>query len=148
MVGLVRFDNLWGYAVEPLIPDRPKVRFHTKRNTGVYAVGGWSRFAYETRLLIRRACASQSRTPPFKKRLNWTPSQGRGPISGQLSVRAAGTDTVDLAPEATEAAAPLAQKKTHGWTCRWVGDHLSLIPPSRTTLKTVVINRSLTVVTV
>ena len=52
MVGLQRFDDLWGYAVEPLMPDRPKVRFQTKRDTGVYAVP-WTSFAFGTRLLIR-----------------------------------------------------------------------------------------------
>ena len=40
--------------VELLIPDRPKVRFQTKKNTEVYAVRGSSRFTSRTpRLLIR-----------------------------------------------------------------------------------------------
>ena len=30
--------DLWGYAVELLMPDRSKVRDQTKRHTGVYAV--------------------------------------------------------------------------------------------------------------
>ena len=62
VVGLVNADDLWGYAVEPLMPDRPKVTFQTKRDTGVYAVHGWSRFASRTRLLISRACASEPET--------------------------------------------------------------------------------------
>ena len=56
--------DLWGYAVEPLMPDRPKLRLQTKWNTGVYAVrGARSRFASGTRLLIRRACDSEPKTP-------------------------------------------------------------------------------------
>ena len=53
---------LSGYAVEPLMPDRSKVRFQTKRDTGVCAVRGRSRFASGTCLLIRRACASEPET--------------------------------------------------------------------------------------
>ena len=59
VVGLVCFDDLWGYVDEPLMPDRSKVRFQTKRDTGVYAVRGWSRLASGTRLFIRRDCASE-----------------------------------------------------------------------------------------
>ena len=44
VVRLERFNDLLGYAVEPIMSDRSKVRFQTKRNTG-------------TRLLIRRDCA-------------------------------------------------------------------------------------------
>ena len=36
------------YAIEPLMPDRLKVKFQTKRNTRVYAVRDSSRFASET----------------------------------------------------------------------------------------------------
>ena len=72
VVGLVCFDDLWGYAVEPLMPDRPKVRFQTKRDTGVYAVRGWSRYASGTRLLIRSACASE---PAWQRRDSVTPEQ-------------------------------------------------------------------------
>ena len=56
---LERFSNLGVYAVESLMPDRPKVRFQTKRDTGVYAVCGRSRFTSGTRLFIRRDCASK-----------------------------------------------------------------------------------------
>ena len=59
VVGLVCSDDPWGYAVEPLIPDKSKVKFHTKRDKGLYAVRGRSRFASGTRLLIRRACANK-----------------------------------------------------------------------------------------
>ena len=38
--------------VEPLMPDRLIVRFQTKRDTGVYAVRGGSRFTFGTRLLM------------------------------------------------------------------------------------------------
>ena len=38
--------------VEPFMPDRPKVRFQTKRNTGVYAARGRLRFPSGTRLLL------------------------------------------------------------------------------------------------
>ena len=62
VVGLECFNDLWGYAVEPLMSDRSKVRFHTKRDTGVYAVRGWSRFASGTRLFIRRDCVSKHAT--------------------------------------------------------------------------------------
>ena len=54
MVGLERFNDLYDYTVEPLMPDRPKVKFQTKRDTGVYAVRGWS--------IIRRDCASEPET--------------------------------------------------------------------------------------
>ena len=63
VVGLVCFDDLWGYAVEPLMRDRPKVRSQTKRDTGVYASRcGRLWFASGTSLLIRRACASDPET--------------------------------------------------------------------------------------
>ena len=41
VVGFVFVNDLWGYAVEPLMVDRPKVRFQTKRDTGLtpYADG-------------------------------------------------------------------------------------------------------------
>ena len=38
MVGLERFNDLWDYAIKPLMPDRSKVRYQTKRDTGLYAV--------------------------------------------------------------------------------------------------------------
>ena len=59
VVGLVCFNGPLGYAVEPLMLDRFKVRFQTKRDTGVYAVCGQSGFASGTHLLISRACASR-----------------------------------------------------------------------------------------
>ena len=59
VVGPERFNDLWSYAVEPLMPDRPKVRFQTKNATGVYAVRGRWKFTSGTRLLIRRDCASE-----------------------------------------------------------------------------------------
>ena len=59
VVVLERFSDLWGYAVEPLMPTRSKVRFQTKRGMGVYPVHGRSRFASGTRLLIRRDCTSE-----------------------------------------------------------------------------------------
>ena len=37
VVGLVWVNDPLGYAVEPLMPDRSKVRFQIKRDTGVYA---------------------------------------------------------------------------------------------------------------
>ena len=42
VVELVCFNDLWGtYMVESLIPsDRSKLRFQTKKDTGVYAVRG------------------------------------------------------------------------------------------------------------
>ena len=61
-VGLEHFSDLWGYEVEPLMPDKPKVRDQTKRNTEVYAVrSGTSRYTSETRLLIRRDCTVNQR---------------------------------------------------------------------------------------
>ena len=35
VVGLVCFNDPWGYTVEPLMPDRSRVSFQTKRDTGV-----------------------------------------------------------------------------------------------------------------
>ena len=40
VVGLERFNELLGYAVEILTPDRSKVRFQTKRDTVVCTVRG------------------------------------------------------------------------------------------------------------
>ena len=34
VVGLEWFSDLWDTAVEPLMPDRPKVTLQTKRDTG------------------------------------------------------------------------------------------------------------------
>ena len=61
MVGLERFDDLWGYAVEPLMLDRPKM-ISDQAGPGVYAVRGWLRFASGTRLLIRRDCTREPGT--------------------------------------------------------------------------------------
>ena len=52
VVGLVCFEDPWSYAVEPLIPDRPKVRFQNKRDTEVNAVCGQMGFATGTCLLM------------------------------------------------------------------------------------------------
>ena len=38
MVGLERVIDHWGYTVEPLMPDRPKVRDQTKRERGLRRV--------------------------------------------------------------------------------------------------------------
>ena len=62
VVGFMCFDDPWDYAVEPLMPDRSKVRFQTKRDTGVYAMRRESWFASGTRLLTRRPCASEPET--------------------------------------------------------------------------------------
>ena len=62
VVGLVCFDDPWGYAIELLMPDRYNVRFQTKRDTGAYTVCGRSRFASGARLLTRLACASELET--------------------------------------------------------------------------------------
>ena len=67
VVGLECINDLWGYAVEPLMLDRSKVRFQTKRDTGFYDVRE-SRFASGTRRLIRRVQANQRRR-----------NSGRGP---------------------------------------------------------------------
>ena len=58
VAGLKRFNDVWGYAVKPLMPDRSKLRFQTKRDTGVYAVRGRSRIASGC-LLIGRDCANK-----------------------------------------------------------------------------------------
>ena len=62
VVGFVCVSDPWGYAVEPHMPDRSKVRRQTKRNAGVYAALGRWRIASGTRLLIRRACACEPET--------------------------------------------------------------------------------------
>ena len=68
VVGLVCVNDPWGYAVEPLMPDRSKMRRQIKRDTGVYAARGRWSFASGTRLVIRRACAIEPRGPHlFKK---------------------------------------------------------------------------------
>ena len=67
VVGLEPNSDLWGYAVEPLMADRPKVRFQTIKDTGIYAVR-WSRFASGTHLFIRRDCASVPVAALFRKR--------------------------------------------------------------------------------
>ena len=61
VVGLDRFSDPWGYAGRAM-PDRPKVRDQTKRDMGVYAVHGRSRFTSGTRPLIRRDCTSDPAT--------------------------------------------------------------------------------------
>ena len=53
VVGLVYINDPWGYAVKPLM-----VRLQTERDSVVYA----GRFASRTRLLTRRACASEPAT--------------------------------------------------------------------------------------
>ena len=58
VVRLEHFNDLRGYAVESVMPDRSKVRFQTKRDSGVYAMGG-SRFISGTRLLIKSDCACE-----------------------------------------------------------------------------------------
>ena len=62
VVDLVCVNDPWGYAVEPIMSDRFKVRRQVKRDTAVYAVRGRWRFASGTRLLIRRTCASEPET--------------------------------------------------------------------------------------
>ena len=72
------------------MPDRFKVRFQIKRDTGVYAMDG-------TCLLIRRDCASEPVTGGVTlkedsislKRLSLRQHTGRGPIP--VSARAAET---------------------------------------------------------
>ena len=43
--------------VEPIMPDRLKVRDQTRRDTGVYSVRGRSWFIFGTRLLVRLDCS-------------------------------------------------------------------------------------------
>ena len=59
MVGLVCINDPWGYMGEPLMPEWSMVRRQTKRDTRVYATRVRRRFAFGTRLFIRRACASE-----------------------------------------------------------------------------------------
>ena len=42
VLGLVYVNDPWGYTLEPLMPDRSKVIYQTKRETAVHAVGGRS----------------------------------------------------------------------------------------------------------
>ena len=58
LVGLVCINDPWSYALEPLMPDRSKVRCQSKWDTEVYAARGEWRFASGTRQLIRRVCTS------------------------------------------------------------------------------------------
>ena len=87
VVGCEHFSDLWGYAVEPLMRDRPKVRFRTKRDTGVNAV---REVASRTRLLIRRGVTPEE-DPTSLKKAKLESAQGRVRIPGQLSTRATGT---------------------------------------------------------
>ena len=62
VVGLEYYSDLWGYAVEPLMPDRPKMRDQTKKHMGVYAVRATWYFSFGLRLLTTRDCASEPGT--------------------------------------------------------------------------------------
>ena len=50
--GLERFNDLWGYVVEPLMPDRYRVRFQVKRDMGFTPCAGGRGS------LPRRVCSS------------------------------------------------------------------------------------------
>ena len=54
--GLMCFDDPLDYVVKSLMPDRPKVRFQTMRDTGVYAV----RLVYDQGSLPGRVCSSDT----------------------------------------------------------------------------------------
>ena len=56
LVRLERFSDLWGHAVEPLMPDRSKVRDQIKRDTGAYTARSRSRFDSSTRLRLSSFC--------------------------------------------------------------------------------------------
>ena len=106
--------------VEPHMPDRPKMRDQTKKDTGVYAVCGRLRFTSGTRLLIRLDRASAPVTTEEGPTSLKSPSRGqhnrRGPIPGQLIARAAGTILtryrVYLAPVATKGTGDTGQSDT------------------------------------
>ena len=84
------------HVVEPLMPDWPKVRFQTKRDTGVYAVCGRSRFfsrfryasAHQTCLYKRtRDGVIPEENPTSLKETKLVSANGSGPISGQLQLK-------------------------------------------------------------
>ena len=60
--GLVCVSDPWGYSVEPLMPDRTKVRRQTKRDKEVYTARRLWRFASRTRLYVRHTGASELAT--------------------------------------------------------------------------------------
>ena len=73
VVGLVCFDDPWGYAVEPLMPDRSKVRFQFKRDTGglrrarTDEVHFWDSSAHQTCLCKRTRDGVTAEEDLFKK---------------------------------------------------------------------------------
>ena len=94
MVEVERFSDLRIMQVETLMPDRPKVRFQTKKDTGVYAVRRRSRFASGTRLFIKRGFASEPETVLLRKKdltslkkAKLESAKGKGPIPGQKGPR-------------------------------------------------------------
>ena len=77
-------NDPWDYAVEPLMPDRSKVRRQAKREKGVYAARGRWRSASRTRLLTSCLCkrtsvdATPEEDPTSLKRLSWSQQPRRG----------------------------------------------------------------------
>ena len=68
-VGRMCFDDTWGYAWRPLMPDGSKVRFQTKRDTRVYVVGGWLRLRFRDTSAHQTCLCKQTRP--------WTWHQGQ-----------------------------------------------------------------------
>ena len=95
MVGLESFNDLWGYAVEPLMPIRSKVKFQTKRNTGICAVRVEVRFqvasVHQIWLCKRTRDGVTPKENHLSKRLSWSQQTRRGPLPGPPSTRATGT---------------------------------------------------------
>ena len=85
-------NDPWGYAVEPLMPDRSKVRSRPS------ALRGFKPRADGRGSLPGRVCmckrtrdgVTPEEDPNSLKKLSWSHT-GRGPIPGQLSTRAPGT---------------------------------------------------------
>ena len=91
VVGLVCFGDPWGYAVEALIPDRSKVRFHTKCADGRGSLPGRV-CSSDVLVQANQRWRNYSRGPHFfKKATLESATREGGPISGQLSAGAAGT---------------------------------------------------------
>ena len=62
VVELDRFSDIWGYASRATHACQAQNDIPDQGDTEIYAVHRWSRFISETCLLIRRDCASESRT--------------------------------------------------------------------------------------
>ena len=104
VVELVCVSDPWSYAAEPLMPDRSKVRLASHDQISDQAGHGGLRHVQTVEFRFQDASARQTsqckrttyavtpeENPTSLKRPCWSQQHGRGPISGQLPAKAAGT---------------------------------------------------------